>query len=183
MNFKEFKDQAKPVLNNQNIDQVERFLNQLELRLSEHSNNTLNSSVGQLQDLVPLTPAENRLYEKAYYYLKAIYDLSFDGKIIHVNREDILADMERIVTMLCHEFVLSTSGKRSQLTLFDLRVLHILKLEFQDHFPKCSHIYRRNNLLWELGVQLLGKPIPSSVNKLIVKLIIVTNKVHTLIET
>jgi hypothetical protein len=91
--------------------------------------------------------------------------------------------MERIVAMLCHEFVLSTSGKRSQLTLFDLRVLDILKSEFQNHFPKCSHIYRQSNLLWELGVQLLGKPLPSSVNKLIVKLIIVTNKVQKIEET
>jgi hypothetical protein len=64
---------------------------------------------------------------------------------------------------------LKTGGRRSQLRSDELEALILLRNKFSIVFPRLSHEYSQNNLLFQLGVALLAKSLPRSLNKMLEK--------------
>jgi hypothetical protein len=78
----------------------------------------------------------------------------------------------------CDE-ALNTGGDRSQLTSHDLMVLGLLQKHYAKNFPKKPSHYKRANLLYKLGSELIDKSIPDSVNRLLQKYSEIAGKIYT----
>ena len=64
---------------------------------------------------------------------------------------------------------LNTGGRRSDLTLGDLKDLYKLREAFRNCFHNLSDKYQRHSLLYEMGRALVGKTLPKSIEKILEK--------------
>jgi len=81
------------------------------------------------------------------------------------NELDVL--ISELTVRVAENQSLKTGGRRTRLSAMDVSFLGILRGAFRQHFPTQSGDFKRDNLLHQLGVELLKKPIPQSVNKMI----------------
>jgi len=179
----EFINEAQVVLANQPRDNVESFFEQVEEKLIPflvaRPGDPKTREDNELSDLFTteqkagtrLSKEENDLYRKALKHLIGTIELAEKGVVKFINLDDIYDELTRIHTIFIQDIVLQTSGRRSSLDMQDLIELMSLQLIFSNCFPERTAEFKEYYLLGQLGVALVGKPIPKSFNSMVEKLI------------
>ena len=153
---------VREILQKQKDEDVERFIE----ALSVGSFKTIFYS--QRQDFNDRSEKELDQMRQAIKVIKQLREFIDSGHVILQ-----ISGLENAQHMLEYQVgttsPLKTGGMRSQLRSDELKALILLRNKFSDVFPRLSHQYIRNNLLWELGKALLDKELPNSVNKMLEK--------------
>jgi len=118
-------------------------------------------------------PVPKRTFEQEKAAFLAIIQVleSIDNGVIDypVDVDDLQGALRDMAFMIGTHAPLKTGGRRSKLASEELCFLSLLRSYFQYFFPTKSSNFIRGNLLHQLGVALLDKSIPDSVNQMLDK--------------
>ena len=105
--------------------------------------------------------------------------LYVDSGVVHTPIKYLEEAMRTLKFEIACDEALNTGGGRSQLNPHDLMVLGLLQKHYAKNFPKNPSHYKRANLLYKLGSELIDKSIPDSVDRLLQKYSEIGEKIYT----
>ena len=105
--------------------------------------------------------------------------LYVDSGVVHAPIKYLEEAMRILKFEIACDEALNTGGGRSQLTSHDLMILGLLQKHYAKNFPKKPSHYKRANLLYKLGSELIEKSIPPSVNRMLEKYSDIAGKIYS----
>jgi hypothetical protein len=180
MKYDTFKKKATPILAKQPKEEVDLFFQHMELDLMKDTADLfegviLRSCIYKLTDenkvKSQLSPDVKKVYEEELAAIEEMIGLLDSGRVSFFDRENALDEAMRIKLILFQDYVLKTGGARTQLDLNEVCALFFMRWRFMCCFSRLTPEYRGDNMLRQLGRELLGHQVPESVGKMFEKML------------